>query len=106
MKECAKLRATCAKNMLTCQRALCAYELTCQRVLRAYVPTYQRACVLTCSRALRPYVLKCQRALRANWQLALCAHVQKISTGPFFIISSLFFCIIADKSNALGIPKV
>ena len=85
--ESAKLCAMRDKNMLTGQRALRAYVLTCQG-------------------ALRVYVLKCQRALRTNWQLALCAHVQKISTGLFFIISSFFFCIIADTSNALGFPKV
>ena len=115
-----KLHATYSKNMLTCQRALCAYVLTCQCVLRAYVLTCQcalrayvltcqgalRACVLTCQHALRAYVLKCQHALRANLQLALCAHVQEVSSGLFFIISSFFFCIIADTSNALGIPKV
>ena len=121
--ESAKLRATRAKNVLTCQRALRAYLPTCLTCLRAHVPTCLaclranvscvltrqralRAYMLTCQRALRAYVLKCQRALRANWQLALCAHVQKVSTGLFFIISSFFFCIIADTSNALGFPKV
>ena len=103
--ESAKLRATHDKNMLTCQRALRAYVLTCQRVLRAYVLTCQRALrayvltcqrvlhayVLTCQRALRAYVLKCRHALHANWQLALCAHIQKESTSLFFIISSFFF---------------
>ena len=52
--ESAKLRAMRAKNVLTCQRALCDYVLTCQRALRAYV--------LTCQRALCAYVLKCQHA--------------------------------------------
>ena len=52
--ESAKLRAMHAKNVLTCQRALCDYVLTCQRALRAYV--------LTCQRALCAYVLKCQYA--------------------------------------------
>ena len=94
------MRATRAKNVLTCQRVLRAYVLMCQRALRVYV--------LMCQRALRTYVLKCQRALRANGKLALCAHVQKASAGLFFIISSFFFAfyIIADTSNALGIPKV
>ena len=109
-----------AKNVLTCQRAWHAYVVTCQRALRVYVLTCQRvlsvyvltcqpalrAYVLMCQPALRAYVLKCQRALRTNWQIALCAYVQKGSTGIFFIISSFFFCIIADTSNALGIPKV
>ena len=109
--------------VLRCQRALRAYVPTCLACLRAYVLTCSRAnvpCVLTSQRALRAYVLKCQHALRAYvlkyqralcayWQLALCAHVQKVSTGLFglfIIISSFFFCIIADTSNALGIPKV
>ena len=88
------MRATRAKDVFMRQRALRAYVLTCQRALHAYVLTCQRALrayVLTCQRALRAYVLKCQGALRAYWQLALCAHVQKVSTGLFFIISSFFF---------------
>ena len=63
--ESAKLRALGAKIVLTYQRALRAYVFTCQRALRASV-------------------LTCQRALRANWQLALRAHVQKVSTGLLF----------------------
>ena len=47
------------------------------RALRAKI-------VLTYQRALRASVLTCQRALRANWQLALRAHVQKVSTGLLF----------------------
>ena len=34
-QESAKLRATRAKNVLTCQSVLRAYVLTCQRALRA-----------------------------------------------------------------------
>ena len=75
MSESAKLRALPAKNELKCQLALRAYVLTCQRVLRTYG--------LTCQHALRGYVLTCQRALRANWQLALRAHVQKVSKSTF-----------------------
>ena len=103
--ESAKLCATRAKNVLTCQRVLRAYVLTCQRALRAYVLTCQRALrayVLTRQRVLRAYLLKCQRALRTNWQLALCAHVQKVSTGLLFIISSFFFC---KYKKCLGNPK-
>ena len=98
--------------VLTCQRALRAYVLTCSRANVPCVLTSQRALrayVLKCQHALRAYVLKYQRALCAYWQLALCAHVQKVSTGLFvlfIIISSFLFCIIADTSNALGIPKV
>ena len=51
----AKLRALCAKNVLTCQRALHAYVDTYQRALCAYVPT--------CQRALRAYVLTYQQAI-------------------------------------------
>ena len=66
------MRATRAKNVLTWQRALRAYVLTWQRALRAYV-------------------LKCQRALRTNWQLALCAQVQKVSAGLFLSFHLSFF---------------
>ena len=41
--------ANCVPYMLTCQRALNAYELTCQRVLRAYM--------LTCANGFGHYVL-------------------------------------------------
>ena len=47
------MHALRAKNVLTCQRALCAYLLTHQRILRVYV--------LTC--ALRAYVLMSKRAI-------------------------------------------
>ena len=58
-----KLHATYTKNMLTCQRALCAYVLTCQCVLRAYMCSHANVpCVLTCSRANVPCVLVCSRA--------------------------------------------
>ena len=70
--ESAKLSAMRDKNVLTGQRALRAYVLTCQGALRAYV-------------------LKCQRALRTNWQLALCAHVQKVSAGLFLSFHLSFF---------------
>ena len=79
LEESSKLRAMRAKNVLACQRALCAYVVTCLRALRAYVLTCLcalrvyvltclralRACVLTSQRALRAYVLICQRDLRA-----------------------------------------
>ena len=64
---------------------------------RANVP-----CVLTFSRALRAYVLKCQRALRANWQLALCAHVQKVSTGLFFVSSGFFLLLLEIREILSG----
>ena len=51
MTESIKLRALCAKNVLSCQRALRAYVLTCQCALRAYV--------LTCQLVLRTYMLLC-----------------------------------------------
>ena len=41
--------ANCVPYVLTCQRAMNAYELTCQRVLHAYM--------LTCANGLRDYVL-------------------------------------------------
>ena len=41
--ESAKLRTLRTKNVLTCQRALCAYVLTCQHVLRAYMLTCKYA---------------------------------------------------------------
>ena len=47
------MHALRAKNVLTCQRALCAYLLTHQRILRVYV--------LTC--ALRAHVLMSKRAI-------------------------------------------
>ena len=56
--ESAKLRALRAKNVIPCQRALCAYVPTCLRALCAYV--------LTCQRALRGYVLTCLVCLRAH----------------------------------------
>ena len=37
------MHALRAKNVLTCQRALCAYLLTHQRILRAYVLMSKRA---------------------------------------------------------------
>ena len=88
---CSRANVPC---VLTCQRALRAYVLTCQRALRVYVLTCQgalRAWVLTCQGALRAYVLTCQCALRTNWHLALRVHVQKVSTGLFFL-SKLIFC--------------
>ena len=75
------MRALRAKNVLTCQRALCAYVLTCQRALRGNVPyvlKFSRVNVswvltcLTCQHALRTYVLTCQRVLRAY--LLMCQH--------------------------------
>ena len=97
------MRATRAKKVLTCQCALRAYVLTCQHVLRADV--------LMSQRALRAYMLTCQRALYAIWQLALCAHVQKVSTADTRYHSIKYHSvkyqsIIADTSNALGIPNV
>ena len=105
---------TCSRGnvpcMLTCSRANIPCVLTCSRALRANVPTCQRALrayVLTCQHALRAYVLKCQSALCANGQLALCAHLQKVSTGLFFIISSFFFCFLYHSwyKQCLGNPK-
>ena len=58
------MHALRAKNVLTCQRALCAYFLTHQRTLRVYVLMCQcafRAYVLTC--ASRAYVLMSKRAI-------------------------------------------
>ena len=55
--ESAKLRALCAKNVLTCQRALCAYVPTCLACLRAHVPRS-----LARLRAHVPCVLTCQCA--------------------------------------------
>ena len=79
---CSRASVPC---VLTCLRVNVPCVLTCPRALRAYV--------LMCQRALRVYVLKWQRALRANGQLALCAHVQKVSAGLFhhFIFLFLFF---------------
>ena len=71
--------------------------LTYQRALRAYV--------LTCQCALRAYVLTCQRALRANWQLALRAHVQKVSTGLFFGVK-LIFCPVMCSDDKTLLNKV
>ena len=67
LHESAKFRVLCAKNVLACQRALCAYMLLCQRALHGYV--------LMCQRALRAYVLTCQRALRAHVPMCLNAYV-------------------------------
>ena len=76
--ESAKLRHIHAKNVLTCQRALCAYVSTCQCALCAYVPTCQRdfrACVFTCQSALRAYVLTCLSVHVPTCHAYLRAHV-------------------------------
>ena len=62
LSESAKLRALCAKNVVTCQ-LFCV--LTCSRANVPCMLTCSRAnvpCVLTFQRALRAYVLTCQRA--------------------------------------------
>ena len=95
--ESAKLRAMRAKNVLTCQRALCDYVLTCQRALRAYVFTCQHALrvyVLTCQRAFRAYVLTCQRAL--------CAYVLKCQHGSFDATIFSFIAIVAEIVHTVG----
>ena len=106
--ESAKLRAMRAKNVLTCQRALCDYVLTCQRALRAYVFTCQHALrvyVLTCERAFRAYVLTCQRALRAyvlTCQRALCVYVLKCQHASFDATIFSFTANVAEIVHTVG----
>ena len=74
-QELAKLRARRAKNVITCQRALCAYVPRCFKCLRALHTNVSCAssahvpCVLTCltcQHALRACVLMCRRELQAR----------------------------------------
>ena len=126
--ESAKLRALRAKNVLMFQRVLRAYiptclaclrahvstclacwcanvlcVFTCQRVFRAYVQSALRVLVLTWQCPLRAYMLTCPRTLRAlpaNWQSALRAHVQKVSTVKFF------FCPVFYQDEKTLLIKV
>ena len=54
-QELAKLRALRAKNVITCQRALCAYVPRCFKSLRALHTNV--SCALKCSRANMPCLL-------------------------------------------------
>ena len=92
LKTCSCFNVSC---VLTCSCVNVPCVLVCQRALRAHMPTCLpclRPKCLACSRAhmecaLRAYMLTCPRTLRAlpaNWQSALRAHVQKVSTVKFF----------------------
>ena len=131
--ESAKLRATRAKKVLTNQRVLRAYVLManvscvlmCSRANAPGVLTCSRTnvpCVLTCPRANVPCVLTCSRANVSCVLTCSSANVPCALTGNLpcvlkyrkyqqvffssFNLSFFVFCIIADTSNALGIPKV
>ena len=97
--ESAKLHALHAKNMLTCQHALCAYVLTCscahllcvlkcpraKRALHAYVSMYL-ACLhahlpmcLACLCAHLPTCLVCSHAQRANFDVTIFSFAAIVS---------------------------
>ena len=79
--------------MLMCSRANVSCVFTCSCVNMPWV--------LTCSHDNVPWLLTCQRALRTNWQLALHAHVQKVSTGGGGLISKLIEKTMRKKTAIL-----
>ena len=91
--DSAELRAHHAKNVITCQRGLCAYMYTRQRALNTHMLTCQytlRAYVLVCLTSLHIYVLTCQRALNAYMLIqerALYAHVLTCQRAlPYYVL--------------------
>ena len=86
--ESAKLRATRAKNVFTCQRVLRAYVFMCQRALCAYVLTCQRANVPTCLACLRAHVPICFACCRVHVPTCFkCLHVSCINMFSFYQVS-------------------
>ena len=88
-----------------CSRANVPCLLTCSRA--------NMSCVLTCSRPNVPYVLTCSRPnvlcmLTGNLRCVLTYLVSTADTRYHSIKyhSVKYQSIIADTSNALGIPKV
>ena len=94
--------------MPTCLHVLHAYVLTCLAYWRAHMPMclaclrFNVPCMLTCSRANMPCMPTCSQTNVLC--VLMCSNAKCLHT--YVIISSFFFCIIVDTSNALGIPKV
>ena len=125
--QSAKLGALGAKNMVMCQRALCAYVpcmlmcsranvpcmLTCQCSLHTYVATCQRGYVLTGLVYLRASMPTCHACLHTHVSMylvslhahvptcyaCLCAHVP---TYSFDAAIFSFAAIVAEVVNAVG----
>ena len=108
-KSSAKLCALCAKNVLTCQRALRAYVVTCKRAfacLHADVPTCL-ACLRVhmpmCLACLLDHVVTCLPCLRAHVPTCLGNYVLTCQCASFDATIFSFAPIVAEVVHTVGI---